>query len=66
MQRSRVLSVFLGGVVGGVLGLVGCGIKGPARPPLPPSPPPTSEAQAPAEAGRGPFVPAAPADAGAP
>lgn len=69
MQRSRVLVVVLGGgMLAGLCGLVGCGIKGPARPPLPPSAPPTSEAQAPAEAGRGPFAPSAPPaeDAGTP
>ncbi|EPX64999.1 hypothetical protein D187_000424 [Cystobacter fuscus DSM 2262] len=69
MQRSRVLVVVLGGgVLAGLWGLAGCGIKGPARPPLPPSAPPTTETQAPAEAGRGPFAPSAPPpeDAGTP
>ena len=70
MQRSRVLSRVFAGVLAGGL-LAGCGIKGPARPPLvsTPSSAPTPEgaAEPGREAtGRGPFAPAPPPDAGTP
>ncbi|ATB28181.1 lipoprotein [Melittangium boletus] len=61
MHRSRAFLVLFVGA----LGLWGCGIKGPPRPPLPP-PAPTSETPSP-EGSRGP-LPASipPPDSGTP